>query len=530
MGPLEQRAGYHDACGGWSDGHDAIAERLCEAFAIGDVLLVMDTPGGAVAGLEQGIARARAAKAKYGRRCTVQADEQIGSAGIAWAYGIADEIYGPPHSQFGSIGARGGHQSIAGMLAREGIEVTFFAWPNEGKVALASEKPLSDIGRERATRDIALFGEWFAGLVETSAIGQRRGLTRDVIVALGADVLTGQAAVDAGLADGVATLEEVTAYALQMAERGGEGETNMPGLRAEGDEKPDKDKPDAGRAEGDEKPEEQKCSACGAARVGVGGFCAGCGKAFAEDEPEAEDDEPPPSSKPKPEERASARTAIVRADKGLSLAPLLGIDERASAPAQRQAALDMRAIVERAVSLTGERDPQRVLAGLDVMGKDAANAKRYRSERNTAIGERDAAIKMGLADRLIACNSDSYTRADVFRDVIEGDKRVGVALTEEFAEMSVTRMRAIVERTEAKSTKRDPFQVTTIEDATAKAGAASPTKAPQVGAVITDAQIAQALKLPAVDALVKANPGRDPKLIAKTYLETVAANSARKVA
>jgi hypothetical protein len=49
-GPLEQRAGYHDPCAGWSDGHDAIAERLIEAFASGDVLLVGDTPGGAAAG------------------------------------------------------------------------------------------------------------------------------------------------------------------------------------------------------------------------------------------------------------------------------------------------------------------------------------------------------------------------------------------------------------------------------------------------------------------------------------------------
>ena len=57
-GPLEQRAGYHDPCGGWSDGHDAIAERLCEAFASGDVLLVVDSPGGAAAGLQQAAARA----------------------------------------------------------------------------------------------------------------------------------------------------------------------------------------------------------------------------------------------------------------------------------------------------------------------------------------------------------------------------------------------------------------------------------------------------------------------------------------
>ena len=79
-GPLEQRAGYHDPCSGWTDGHDAIAERLCAAFASGDVLLVVDSPGGAAAGLQQAAARALKAKLHHGRRVTVYADEMIGSA------------------------------------------------------------------------------------------------------------------------------------------------------------------------------------------------------------------------------------------------------------------------------------------------------------------------------------------------------------------------------------------------------------------------------------------------------------------
>ena len=56
-GPLEQRAGYHDPCSGWTDGHDAIAERLCAAFASGDVLLVVDSPGGAAAAAASSRAR-----------------------------------------------------------------------------------------------------------------------------------------------------------------------------------------------------------------------------------------------------------------------------------------------------------------------------------------------------------------------------------------------------------------------------------------------------------------------------------------
>lgn len=283
----------------------------------------------------------------------------------------------------------------------------------------------------------------------------------------------------------------------------------------------DPDKPTGKRAEDEP---EQKCSACGAARVGVGGFCAGCGKAFAEDEPEGED-EPPPSSKPKPEERASARTAIVRADKGLSLAPLLGIDENASAPAQRQQALDMRAIVTHAAKITGNRDADGILAGLDVLSRDAANARRYRGERDTAKRERDEAVKMSLADRILACGHESYTRADLFADVIDEKttKRVGVKFADEFAEMSVDRMRNIAERLEAKAPKRDPWQPPLIDDASAKADAANPRKLPEAGAAITEAQITQALSLQAVKQLI-ATSGSEPRKVARMYLERIAQN------
>lgn len=218
MGALEQRAGYHDECGGWSDGHDAIADRLCAAFEDGDVLLVVDSPGGAAAGLQQAVARALAAKLKHGRRVTAYADEMIGSAAMWWTMALADEIFTPPAGGLGSIGARGDHTSIAGMLAQQGVEVTYFCWPNEGKVAFAPEHAPTEETMRRGQRGASEAGEAFCAAVCASPVGQRYGLTRDAIVELSADMLTGQAAVDAGLADGVESLETVTAYALTLAE------------------------------------------------------------------------------------------------------------------------------------------------------------------------------------------------------------------------------------------------------------------------------------------------------------------------
>lgn len=179
---------------------------------------MVDSPGGAVAGLQQGVARALAAKAAKGRRVTVWADEMIGSAAAWWALCLGDEIYLPSAGQVGSIGARAGHTSIAGALEKEGVVVTYFADPPE-KVSLAPERPLDEVGAARGMRDVKLAADAFRAAVCAGPIGIRRALTPDGLIALGADMLTGQAAVDAGLADGVATFDEVVAYALAQAGR-----------------------------------------------------------------------------------------------------------------------------------------------------------------------------------------------------------------------------------------------------------------------------------------------------------------------
>src|ERR1044071_1465010 len=88
-GPLEQRAGYHEPCAGWSDGHDSVTERMIAALEEGDVLLVIDSPGGAHAGLQEGVRRVVEAKEQYGRHVIAYADEMIGSAAYWWAACVA---------------------------------------------------------------------------------------------------------------------------------------------------------------------------------------------------------------------------------------------------------------------------------------------------------------------------------------------------------------------------------------------------------------------------------------------------------
>lgn len=222
VGALEQRAGYHDICAGWSDGHDAIAERLCAAFEEGDVLLVIDSPGGAAAGTQQNVERTLRAKEKHGRRVTVFGDEMIASGGAWWAMAVGDEIFLPSAARIGSIGARGGHVDMSGALAKDGVKVTYFADPAD-KIAFAAELPLSEEAARRGNRDVSIMASAFRAAVCAGPVGQRYGLTPEYLIELGADMLTGQAAVDAGLADGVEHLEAVTAYALTLATESARG-------------------------------------------------------------------------------------------------------------------------------------------------------------------------------------------------------------------------------------------------------------------------------------------------------------------
>lgn len=516
-GPLEQRAGYHDPCGGWSDGHDAIADRLCAAFASGDVLLVVDSPGGAAAGLQQGLGRALRAKEHHGRRVLGFADEMIGSAAAWWTLALCDEVYGPAAMQIGSIGARGGHESIAGMLEREGRAVTYFTWPNDGKIAFAPELPLGELGRARGTRDVSIAGEAFCAAVCGGPIGLRFKLDRDAVVALGADMLTGAAAVGV-LADGVATFEEVTAYALSLAEMGpvksagkssarvrARGDRNMPKTRVEEEQearaRAEDDAPPSSQPEGapsSRNPEAEegrdiptKCAAdgCGVENDPDAKFCKGCGASMATGSPpvEGEDDAPAPSSKPLP-------PGSSRVTSSASFAAILGLPEGASVPAQKAALLGWRRVVAKVQTMTGRADSDEQVGALRAIEKDAANAGRYRAERNKLRAEGEAAERLSLAKRLVDAGEP---RGRVLVDVIKDGKRAGVKLSPMYAEMRIGILRGEVETREAQKQPRDPFRP---DEAAAReaAKAGGSTKGEP-----TPAQIEAAKKDPVVIAIAK---------------------------
>ena len=491
-GPLEQRAGYHDPCGGWTDGYDAIADRICAALSSGDVLLVGDTPGGAAAGIQQAVDRVLLAKAHHGRRITGWADEMIGSAGMWWFLAVCDELYLPSQGQIGSIGARGGHLDVSEAMAKAGEKLTYFTWPNEGKIAFAPELPLGEIGKARGSRDVAIAGEAFCVAVCSGPIGLRYKLDRDAVIALGADMLTGANAVGV-LADGVATFEEVTAYALSLAELGpvkaskdsarvarasGKGhmrtraeEQEEKKARARVEDAPEKeasdDAPPSSQPEGAPSSRDAagrdiptKCGAtgCGVENDKDAKFCKGCGASMstgAADGPPVESEEEPPASDPMPPKPgASARSVGASA----SFAEILGLRSDASLPAQKAAALGWRRVVAKAAAMTGYQvtQPDEIVGALLLVEKDAADAPRLRGERNALRAKNETDERMALAHRLVAAGED---RARVFVDVVgTAGKRTGIKLADEVSELRIKTLRAKVEGLEARKAPTNPFE------------------------------------------------------------------------
>lgn len=380
-GPIEQRSGYHDVCGGWSDGYDAIGERMSAALESGDVLLVIDSPGGACAGLAECVRRIQAKKAHTGRRITVYVDECCCSAAYWIAASVADEIFLPEMGVIGSIGARSSWYGCAGALAKDGIETRYFAFP-PGKTAFAPELPLSDAGAERGQRDIMLAFEAFAAAVQAG-----RGLSRDVLVQLDADALTGAAAVQAGLADGVETFESVAAYALAMAAQATQEKTMPePEKQEEMPESPE----EAGSAE-EEYEEETTRKVRRKAR-----------KTEGEEEPgedmQDEDEEGPPSSVP-PSARRSSPAA--------SLALLAGVPEGSSELAIRTALAGRVSVYQHAARVTGRAAPGEITGALDALAEDAASVGRMRAERDDAVRTANAAERMQLLRKLAAMGTHS---------------------------------------------------------------------------------------------------------------------------
>lgn len=212
-GVLEQRSSFWDC--GETCGYDTVEEDVCEALAdpgVGSLVIAGDTPGGDMPGLEETTARIRAVADAIGKPVLGYADEYIASAGVYLLAGICDGLYLPTSGRIGSIGCVVVFQSEARALVDAGIDTYVARSPGPGKMNPNGFEALDDLGKARLDA-LALEGsDRFIAF-----LASRRGLDPAVIRSWNGGMFTGAAAVAAGLADGIGSLEQTITLAAELA-------------------------------------------------------------------------------------------------------------------------------------------------------------------------------------------------------------------------------------------------------------------------------------------------------------------------
>lgn len=195
------------------DGYDTIAERFASAIAdpqTDSVVLSIDSPGGAVAGLFDGVRSMRGMKGATGKPVVAYANESAFSAGYALAT-VADEIMLPDTGQVGSIGVIAALMDMTKALDAQGVRVAVVASGTQ-KTDTHPAVPITDAAIGRLRDDVNALASIFFDEVAAS-----RGKDAEEIKALQAGTFLGARAVKVGLADAVGNLSDAVARAQQMA-------------------------------------------------------------------------------------------------------------------------------------------------------------------------------------------------------------------------------------------------------------------------------------------------------------------------
>src|SRR5262249_22267159 len=238
LGPIFQRADMFTPFGASSlnDLRATMGAALADPSVEG-ILLVIDSPGGEVAGVAD---LADELHAMRGRKPMMAvADEGMFSAAY-WIGSAVGPVVLPRTGGVGSVGALVVHTDISGALDRMGVRVSVVK-SGPKKAQFSPFAPLTADARQAVQAEVDRVSE-----LCISAVAQHRGLDPETVRGLEGGTLQGDAAVDGGLADGIDTVEG--AYlALQMTLRE-ESASRRLGARREGERTMAIDNPLAGKA------------------------------------------------------------------------------------------------------------------------------------------------------------------------------------------------------------------------------------------------------------------------------------------
>lgn len=186
--------GYNDLA---ADMEDALGKADVHAIAI-----VMDSPGGEVAGAFELADRIYAAR---GRKPIVAVADGMAASAAYLAASAADEVVLTNTSYVGSIGVVMRHVDFSRALANDGITVSHI-FAGEHKIDGNPYQPLPDAVRAALQADIEGLYQMFV-----QAVAKHRGMDEQAVRDTRAGVYRGVAAVAARLADRIGTVDAVVA-------------------------------------------------------------------------------------------------------------------------------------------------------------------------------------------------------------------------------------------------------------------------------------------------------------------------------
>jgi len=222
-GVIEHRSSWLlDLFGGTSV--EDIRGQLRQAVAdpqFSAIVLDIDSPGGGVAGVTELAAEIRAARAS--KRIVAVANTTAASAAY-WLASQAHQILVTPSGQVGSVGIYAVHFDASGAYAAQGVVPTIIS-AGERKADGNEFEPLSDEARTEMQARVDAF---YVSFVNDVAKG--RGVTAAKVrddYGQGA-VMLAPAALAAGLADGIGTLEQAYKLAAQPLPANARAEDGSP--------------------------------------------------------------------------------------------------------------------------------------------------------------------------------------------------------------------------------------------------------------------------------------------------------------
>ncbi len=176
------------------------------------LLVDAETPGGDLDGGEEAIEVMNAAAAASGKPVFGYVGSRCASMGVWLLSGICRAgITVFRAARMGSVGVVADHETDARHAAGEGFDRTVFRYP-PGKANPNPAEILDPLGTARMQELVTAPGERFVAHVAAT-----RGIDPAAILAWNGGMFTGQAAIAAGLADTLGTLDSAIAIAAGLA-------------------------------------------------------------------------------------------------------------------------------------------------------------------------------------------------------------------------------------------------------------------------------------------------------------------------